>query len=404
MPLVLANRVQETTTTTGTGAVTLGGTSAGLQSFAVIGDGNYTFYTITDDTDWEIGLGKYTSSTQELSREQVFSSSNSNQKVDWSVGSKTVFVTLPASQAQVTVPLNIALPSQVVGTSSVGSATVEIFEGIVIEYLSVAGGGGGGNTRGGGGGAGGYLTSTLALDVATNYTVTIGAGGAGATGVANEGVNGSDSVFSTVTSIGGGGGGSRDSTSSNRGNGSAGGSGGGGCGNNVGTGGAGTPGQGFAGGNSGSGTNSGGGGGGGASEVGGTGTVSTGGDGGDGLESSISGSATYYAGGGGGGEYQTGVAGLGGLGGGGDGASQGSSSTTPIAGSPGTDNLGGGGGGGSGNGGNGGNGGSGVVILKYIDTLTISNPGGGLTFSTSTAVSGYKITTVTAGTGSMRWD
>jgi hypothetical protein len=53
--------------------------------------------------------------------------------------------------------------------------------------------------------------------------------------------------------------------------------------------------------------------------------------------------------------------------------------------------------------GSGGLGGSGVVILKYPDTKTISNPGGGLTFTTSTAVSGYKITTFTAGTGNVQW-
>jgi hypothetical protein len=70
--------------------------------------------------------------------------------------------------------------------------------------------------------------------------------------------------------------------------------------------------------------------------------------------------------------------------------------------------LGGGGGGGGytsvSNNQIGGNGGSGVVILKYPDTYTISNPGAGLTFTTDSAnVAGYKITTFTAGTGNIQF-
>jgi altronate dehydratase len=51
----------------------------------------------------------------------------------------------------------------------------------------------------------------------------------------------------------------------------------------------------------------------------------------------------------------------------------------------------------------GGNGGSGIVIIKYPDTLTISNPGGGLTSSTPAAAGGFKVTTFTAGTGNVQW-
>ena len=79
MSLVLANRVQETTTTTGTGAVTLAGTLTGFQSFSVIGNGNVTFYTITDDTNWEVGVGTYFSSGPILTRETVLESSNNNE-------------------------------------------------------------------------------------------------------------------------------------------------------------------------------------------------------------------------------------------------------------------------------------------------------------------------------------
>ena len=99
MALVLDDRVQETTTTTGTGTVTLAGAVSGYQSFAAIGNGNTTYYCITDGTNWETGLGTYTSSGTTLARTTVIESSNSNNLVNFPAGSKNVFVTYPASQA-----------------------------------------------------------------------------------------------------------------------------------------------------------------------------------------------------------------------------------------------------------------------------------------------------------------
>jgi hypothetical protein len=97
---VIADRVQETTTTTGTGTVTLAGAVTGFQSFAAVGNGNTTFYTIADQSgsNWEVGVGTYTSSGTTLSRDTVLSSSNSGSLVDFSAGTKNVFVTLPASR------------------------------------------------------------------------------------------------------------------------------------------------------------------------------------------------------------------------------------------------------------------------------------------------------------------
>jgi len=104
MALVIADRVQETTTTTGTGTVTLGGASSGYQSFAVIGDGNTTYYAIVDSTagDWEVGIGTYTSSGTTLSRDTILSSSNSGSLVSFGAGSKNVFVTYPSGRAVTT--------------------------------------------------------------------------------------------------------------------------------------------------------------------------------------------------------------------------------------------------------------------------------------------------------------
>jgi hypothetical protein len=97
--LVLNDRVQETTTTTGTGTVTLAGALTGYQSFAAVGNGNTTYYCITDGTDFEIGLGTYTSSGTTLSRTTVLSSSNSGSLVNFSAGTKNVFVTYPSGKS-----------------------------------------------------------------------------------------------------------------------------------------------------------------------------------------------------------------------------------------------------------------------------------------------------------------
>jgi hypothetical protein len=101
MALVLADRVQETTTTTGTGTVTLAGASTGFQSFAAIGDGNTTFYCIAGQgtSEWEVGIGTYTSSGTTLARTTVLSSSNSGSLVSFSAGTKSVFVTYPSERS-----------------------------------------------------------------------------------------------------------------------------------------------------------------------------------------------------------------------------------------------------------------------------------------------------------------
>ena len=99
MALVLADRVQETTTTTGTGTVTLAGAATGYQTFAAVGNGNSTYYTIEGGAEWEVGIGTYTTSGTTLSRTTVISSSNAGSLVNFSAGTKNVFVTYPAARA-----------------------------------------------------------------------------------------------------------------------------------------------------------------------------------------------------------------------------------------------------------------------------------------------------------------
>lgn len=91
MAFKLADRVKETTATTGTGTVTLAGAVTGFQSFAsALSDNDTTHYVIADATDWECGLGTYTSNT--LARTTVQASSNSGNAVNFTTGNKDVFI------------------------------------------------------------------------------------------------------------------------------------------------------------------------------------------------------------------------------------------------------------------------------------------------------------------------
>jgi hypothetical protein len=103
MALVLKDRVKETTTSTGTGTITLAGAVSGFQSFSVIGDANVTYYAIVGQgtSEWEVGIGTYTSSGTTLSRTTVLESSNAGSLVSFSAGTKDVFVTYPGEYAVV---------------------------------------------------------------------------------------------------------------------------------------------------------------------------------------------------------------------------------------------------------------------------------------------------------------
>ena len=262
------------------------------------------------------------------------------------------------------------------------SFSIAVANATLVDYLVVAGGGGAAGSSGAG--AGGFRTGTnFVVNPGTTYTITVGAGGIGAN---PDSGSGSDSVFSTITSTGGGRG-------VNTGVGVDGGSGGGGgfdaltpgqaggLGNTPST----SPSQGN---NGGRGltdnvTFSAGGGGGGAGAIGGDASAGgNGGNGGNGTASSITGSSVTYAGGGGG-NTNGGTPGSGGTGGGGPARSAGASR--------GTVNSGGGGGGGGG--GTNGTGGSGVVILRFLSTVTVVGTTGSPTITTDGS---YKVYTFTA--------
>ena len=249
---------------------------------------------------------------------------------------------------------------------------------VTVDYLVVGGGGGtyagGGANYIGGGGAGGLRTSygstsgggavaepSISLSTAKSYAITVGPAS----------LDGEDSVFGSITSLGGGRSGATASTAA----GSSGGSGGGASGDAYNAaGGSGTANQGYSGGNSGPSCSGGscrypGGGGGGAASAGANATTTTAGNGGNGLEVNIiGGTGNYYAGGGGGSSYLSG-AGTGGLGGGGNGSARLSGSEVVNNGAT---NTGGGGGGGLIALSTPALGGSGIVILRYPTSSSLN--------------------------------
>lgn len=122
MAFIINDRVKETTTTTGTGTITLGGAATGFETFAAgIGNSNTTYYCITlpNSAEFEVGLGTLNGDSSTLARTTVISSSNSDSAVDFSAGTKDVFCTLPASKA---VYLDASTPPVPIGAASAGFA------------------------------------------------------------------------------------------------------------------------------------------------------------------------------------------------------------------------------------------------------------------------------------------
>lgn len=352
-----------------------------------------TIATINEQTALNVSV----SATDPDGTSIVYSSSNLPSWISLNSSTGALTGTSPDISSDTTYSFDITASDGVNSSTRSFNVTSIYIPPLVVDFLVIAGGGGGGGNGGSGAGAGGYRTSygsvsgggssaesPLTLTKGTNYSVTVGQGGASngrSLGGYNHGVNGSNSVFHTITSIGGArgtGGNVSDTVAS-------GGSGGGASiynGNGAYTGGAGTENQGYAGGNA---TNLGtwfqSAGGGGAGGVGGapSGTTNNiGGVGGAGLASSITGTSVIRASGGSGYSQTTATPG----GGGADGGS-GAANTGGGAGSYGT-------------------GGSGVVILRYPSVSGTINIGAGLTGSTST-VGSDKVTTITAGTGTVSW-
>jgi hypothetical protein len=126
MAFQVADRVKETTTTTGTGTLDLGGAASGFETFvAGIGNGNETYYVITDPNtgDFEVGVGTVTdAATDTLSRDSVITSSNAGSLVNFGAGTKDVFCSLPSERAVIIDDAsNVEVTANITATSFDGS-------------------------------------------------------------------------------------------------------------------------------------------------------------------------------------------------------------------------------------------------------------------------------------------
>jgi len=134
MALEIHDRVKETTTTTGTGTYTLAGAVTGFETFtANLDNGDTTYYCCTDNTDFEIGIGTFTSSGTTLARTTVLASSNSNSAVNWSSGTRTIFMTYPADKAvfedasgHVSIPHDLFIAGGLIDLKNDGGAVSQI--------------------------------------------------------------------------------------------------------------------------------------------------------------------------------------------------------------------------------------------------------------------------------------
>lgn len=129
MAIVVKDRVQQTSTTSGTSDFVLTGTVTGFQTFAAIGNTNTTYYTAVDPNtgDWEVGIGTYSTTGPTLTRTTILSSSAAGAKISFAAGAKNVFCTYPAEKAiYEEVSGNVLIdggPITVVGTGVTGYTT-----------------------------------------------------------------------------------------------------------------------------------------------------------------------------------------------------------------------------------------------------------------------------------------
>lgn len=133
MALALNDRVQQTGTANTTVSFTLSGSVTGFQSFAVIGNGNTTYYTATDASgNWEVGIGTYSTTGPTLTRTTILASSNSGSAVTFS-GTVNVFVTYPAEKS-----VNQDANGNVINAGNITGANLIASNGIVVNNATVA--------------------------------------------------------------------------------------------------------------------------------------------------------------------------------------------------------------------------------------------------------------------------
>lgn len=138
MALRSGDRVKETTTTTGTGDVTLAGAATGFQAFsAVCANGDQVGYAIVGTTEWEVGIGTWNTGNT-LTRTKVLSSSNAGALVNFSAGSKDVFNDFPAAHGTLPIVSRVVSVDTLVpaGASLSVPYDLEIASGVTLEIAS----------------------------------------------------------------------------------------------------------------------------------------------------------------------------------------------------------------------------------------------------------------------------
>ena len=143
MALALNDRVQQTGTANTTVSFTLSGSVVGFQSFAVVGNGNTTYYSSTDASgNWEVGVGTYSTTGPTLARTTILSSSNSGSAVTFS-GTVNVFVTYPSEKSINYDANGVATIGTALGYSDTGiigsfASTVAGYNQVIIQNKSTA--------------------------------------------------------------------------------------------------------------------------------------------------------------------------------------------------------------------------------------------------------------------------
>jgi len=187
MALVLKDRVKETTTTTGTGSFSLAGAVTGYDSFGQIGSGNTTYYAVYLDggSEWEVGIGTYTSPST-LSRDTILASSNSGSVVIFSAGQKTIWCDYPAGTSIYASNNGSQTSGQVLKSNGVG--TPPSWQNTTNGTVTSVG-----------------LTSSAASLAITNSPVTSSGNiGVNFSGVASQYIRGDGSLANFPTTTGGG--------------------------------------------------------------------------------------------------------------------------------------------------------------------------------------------------------
>ena len=128
MALQLFDRVQVTATANTTVSFTLGSAIVGFQSFSVMTNGNTTYYGSSDGTNWEVGIGTYSTTGPTLTRTTILSSSNSGSAVTFT-GTPTVWIDYPSSKsvyqdANTNVNANSFIPGWTSTTTAAGTTTL----------------------------------------------------------------------------------------------------------------------------------------------------------------------------------------------------------------------------------------------------------------------------------------